>query len=800
MTPTILFGQFDKNKIVEIGSPENAAGVSEVRLSGTIRDNTGETLPGATVQLQGTDIGTTTDKNGNYSINIPPGIRNVIFSFVGMEKRLITFVIFKNGKYDIVMEPDNIQLEQVTIEAEPDKNVMSVMPGVERVEIEEIKTIPTFLGEVDVIRSLQLLPGVATVGEGSGGFNVRGGKADQNLILFNNSQIFNSSHILGFFSAFNPEVVESFSLYKGYIPARFGGRVSSVLDVEMKDGNREKIKTSGSVGIISSSLVLDGPLWEGASFVLGGRTSYSDWILSTVKDPAIRNSNAYFNDINIGFSQRIGDNHMISLSHYQSNDNFEFDDNFSFDWQNRNYSFDWLFSINDWLVSKTIANYGQYRSSQTDPEGADAAKRSIGINFTNIKQNFLISALKGNEINLGVEYTRYDNQPETIEPFGESSGVGSEVIEQGNGEEYSFYIDDEIEISKKLKVAAGLRFTQFRNIGPGRLFTYDDNDFSFEENIVDTLLYDQGEEIASYNGLEPRLSLRYSISEASSIKLSYVRVFQYLHSISNTTAPTPTDLWKLSNPYIRPLRSDNYSIGYFQNFKNNIWEFSSELFYRNMENLLDFRDFADLVANEHIETELLQGDGRSYGLEVQLKKKENEKRWSGWLSYTYSRSEIQIESENLENSINNGNWFPTNFDRPHNLVLVSKLRLGNKSSFDASFTYNTGRPITAIETAYNLGEFKVPNFSDRNKYRIPDYIRLDVGFTIAENIWKNRKEGYQFRRYKDKLTISFYNVLGRRNAYSVFFIRPNGLNLIPQPHQFSVLGNVIPALSYQFKF
>lgn len=786
-----------QNKLIRIGRPSLYA-PETVTLDGQVVDIDGNRLESVIILISNSNQGISTDSEGKFQISTPPGAYSLVFHRIGLKRTIKVIEIYKDGEVIIEMQDNTIELDEITISGNQDENVTGVTAGVSRLSIGEIERLPAFLGEVDVVKSLQLLPGVSTVGEGAGGFNVRGGKTDQNLILLNDGMIFNSSHVLGFFSAFNPGVVEDFSLYKGFIPAQYGGRISSVLQVNMKEGNSEKIKFDGGIGIISSRMVIDGPISDKTTFVLGGRASYSDWVLQTVQNLDVKNSDARFSDLNGIITHRFNNEHKLQFSFYRSKDFFQFSDQFGFDWGTDLFSVEFENILNPSLKSETSVVQGFYESSRFDPEGIDAARVENGINYLQARQNFIatLPALDNHTFNTGFQYLQYRIKPEKSQPQTPESGIIPETVEKERGREWSFYINDEIELNDRISVSLGLRYTLFQNYGPYTVFQYSDPNAPSIPTITDTLQFTSSEVIQTYDGFEPRAALKFQTSPNSSIKLSYNRLNQYIHTVSNTTAQSPVDLWQPSNTFIPPQRSDNFSIGYFQNLKENQWELSMDLFYKTSENLLEYKDFADLILNNHLETDLLSGQGRAYGSEFQIKR--NYGKWSGWVSYTYSRTFLKIDNENTELRVNRGEWYPTNFDRPHNLAVVSKLKIGKKSTFDANFNYTSGIPTNVIITAYQVDQQAVPHFSDRNEFRIPDYIRLDLAITAADNIWKfDRKKP---KKYEESMTFSIYNVMGRNNAYSVFFVRPEGIGGLPKAHKFTVLGNALPALTYNIKF
>lgn len=789
------------NERVVIGDPSKTS-TGRVRIQGKVTSKEdGKGLFGATVAIRGTNIGAVCDEKGNYEFTIGTGQFELVVQYVGKVTKVYDLRVIGNGRLDIVLEDEVVSLDQVLIEAEgEDKNIQRISAGVNRLNIKEIESLPAFMGEVDIVKSLQSLPGVSTVGEGASGFNVRGGRTDQNLILQDGALLFNASHVLGFFSTFNPDATEAFTLYKGNMPAQFGGRISSVLDVRMKEGNSEKVKVRGGLGLVASRLVVDGPLNGGKTrFLVAGRSSYSDWVLGQARNIDVQNSAARFHDVNLKLSHRFGNRNKVNLSYYRSGDFFRFAQDFGFEWDTDILNFSWNSSITDNLISTTRLVSGVYKSKLFDPSGIDAAEIENGMNYYQAQQNFFYTPNDKHSITFGGDFVRYDSRPEISTPIGPDSGILPERVEKEQGNEFGFFVNDDITITKDLAISLGLRYSLFQNRGPYDVFQYADGSQRLVENIIDTTSYADGDLIAKYSGFEPRIGLRYKIDDETSIKVSLNRTRQYIHTLSNSTAATPTDILQLSNTYLKPLISNNASIGYFKNFSDNKWETSLEVYLRDIDNLLDYKDFVDLLLNNHLETDLIAGKGRAYGMELYIKK--NKGPMTGWLSYTLSRTEVQIEGENPDEVINNGNWYPANFDRTHNFSWVSTVQLRGSSSFNWNVVYSTGRPINGIVTNYRIGSTVVPHFSERNEFRIPDYFRIDLSFTFGRDILKKEyRDKLEGRNYLGTLTIGIYNILSRKNAFSVFFKRPEDLGLIPRPHRLTVLGAAFPNITYNFRF
>ncbi len=778
-------------EVVTIGD-STQTNQQEAVLAGRVRLEGDKPIAEVSVSVPSLERGTITNRAGEYRLVLPVGEHRLTFQYVGLQPIAKTVRLYASGTLDIIMREQAVDLAEVIIQGRAaDENVRGVASGVEKLNIETIKSLPAFLGEVDVVKSLLLLPGVSTVGEGASGFNVRGGRVDQNLILQDGALLLNSSHVLGFFSVFNPDVSENFTLYKGHVPAQYGGRLSSVLTVDTRNGSYDDFKVQGGLGLVSSRLAVEGPIIKDkTSFLVGGRVSYSDWILRQVRQVDVRQSSASFYDLNGLISHQFTPNNRLSIGYYGSEDYFRYSDQFGYTWGTQLLNLRWRALVSENWLSNFSAVRGVYRNTFFDPAGFDAFRLRSGLRYYQFKQNFTVSRLANQAIDLGAEYVSYDNDPTVSGPFDAASTVGNEQITNEAGREMSLYANDEITISPRVSVSVGLRYTLFQNVGPYDVFTYQNNAPTNVAAITDTIGYASGEVIQTYGGLEPRLAVRFQLNASSSIKLGYNRMRQYLHQISNSTSPTPVDIWQLSNRYIPPQVADNVSLGFFRNFRDNQWETSVEVYGKRMDNLVEYKDFAELLLNEHLETELLAAEGRAYGGELYIKK--NQGKWTGWLSYAYARTWVRVVAAEGRETVNQGDWYPANFDKPHNVTLVAKRQLGEAGSFSTNFTYSTGRPAVIVVSSYIDGNTTVPVFSERNQYRIPNYVRLDISFTTGKLFSKGA-------RYEDNLTISVYNLLSRDNAFSVFYRRTDE-RVLPQAFKFSVLGAAFPALTYNFNF
>ncbi len=781
----------------------------DIILSGTITEQKSQLpLQGATVYVEELERGTAADEEGFYSIALPPGIYSIRFQFLGMRTKTVQIELFANYQLNVELTEFEMGLDEIVVEGTGFwDNLRGAVTGVEVVTIRDLDQLPQLMGEADVIQSLTMLPGVQTVGEGASGFNVRGGREDQNLVMMAGAPLFNPSHVLGLFSVFNPDATEGYALYKGHMPERFGGRLSSVLDVSMRNGSFDNYSFGGGLGLYSARFMAEGPVIRNrTSFLIAGRGASSGVIFNLAGKNRdlirasfpfeIYNSRARFYDGNATITHRVSNNHNVNLSLYGSSDLFQYSDEFGYSWNTRIANLTWSGTFSENLFSTFSAVTNSYRSSWFTPSGPDAFTLETGIRYLNLKETFTYTGFNRSTIFAGAEWIRYSGDEETINPYNEVSVIDFRTTQKDTGREIALFAGNEIELSDRILVQAGLRYSLYHQLGPGNEFSYHEGQPRSVSAITDTMQYSAGERMVNYSGFEPRISSRFTVTESSSVKLSYNRTRQYLHQISNSASPTPADIWQMSTRYLPPQKAHNYSVGYYQNFGDGNLETSIEFYYRNIDDLVEYIDFADLFLNSHIETELISGQGRSYGGELSVRATGG--RWTGWLSYSYSRSFVQAESEFLGRQINNGDWYPANHDQPHHLNLIGVRNLGENSAFSFNFTWNTGRPFTAISSNYLDGNTTVPVFSNRNELRIPDYIRLDISFKIADNIWKNRTVSPD-RRISDSANFTLYNVLGRKNAFSVFYQRRPSAS-VPSSYKLSVLGAVIPSFTYNFNF
>ncbi len=765
-------------------------------LSGYMRDiGSGEELIGSTIYVDEIKSGTVTNVYGFYSISLPAGTYNITFNYLGFIAETKTIELNQDITLNLEMQQDNKVLQVVEITGEAaNRNVSSLETGVQRMDAQKIKDIPQFMGEVDIIRSIQLLPGVSTVGEGATGFNVRGGNIDQNLILLDEATVYNSSHLFGFFSVFNADAVKDLTLYKGGIPARYGGRLSSVLDVRQREGNSKEFGGAAGIGLVSSRLMLEGPIQKDkASFMVAGRRSYGDIFLPLFGDDLAGNR-LYFYDLNAKVNYVINENNRLFLSGYSGADRFKFGDFFQSYWGNNTASLRWNHLFSKRMFSNFTAIFSDYTYELGVPTGAQAFNWRAGITNYNLKADFSYFPNVNNTVDFGVNALYYGFRPGRAEGVGEGSILNVIEVQKERALEMAAYISNKQSITDQLSVQYGVRYSHFLNMGPRDIFIYENDIPISDEAIIDTVQYVSGDVIADYGGFEPRLSVNYTFNPRASVKAGYNRTRQYIHLVSNTAAATPLDIWTPAGKYIKPATADQVSVGYFRNFKNNVYEASVEVYYKQYEDLLDYRNGAELLLNTTLETELLQGVGQSYGLEVQVQKVKGD--FTGWVSYTLSRSEIKVDGINL------GEYYPSNYDKTHDISVVGAYELSDKWKFGGTFAYMTGRPITFPDSRYVFDGIVAPNYSSRNAARTPDYHRLDLSATLTPQKKKekvlffiNRPDSWQ-----SSWTFSLYNVYARRNPYSIFFRQNEDNPQVTEAFQLSVFGSIIPGITYNLTF
>lgn len=760
----------------------------KVTLSGYLKDMKGEALIGAVVYVEELKTGVISNPYGFYSLSVPPGSYNITISYLGYNTKTLKLKLSQSKQLTVKLEESSELINEIVVTGKrKDRNIESAEISTEKMPIKLVKKLPSFMGEVDVIKTIQLLPGIQSGGEGSSGLYVRGGGPDENLLLLDEAPVYNASHLMGFFSVFNSDAIKDIQVYKGGIPAKFGGKASSVIDVRMKDGNTETFNINGGIGNISSRLTVEGPIIKDKwSFIVSGRRTYADFIGKLAGIEQLQENKLYFYDLNGKTNMQLGNKDRIYLSAYTGDDYFALGESLYMRWGNLTGTARWNHIFGDRLFANTSLIYSEYDYNLGVPgSGADQFDWSSQIRDYNFKVDLSYFLNPDNKVNFGINDIYHHFEPGRIE-VNENSYFHDIELTQYNALENSVYASNEQKIGDKLLLLYGLRFSLFQQIGKGTVREYLDPENPKTEEIINIKEYESGEFIGpTYGNFEPRISLRYTLGPTSSVKASYNRMVQNLHLISNTNSPTPLDIWLPSNKYIKPLIVDQFVVGYFRNFKDNAIETSAEVYYKDMKNVLDYKDGAELFLNEDLETELLNGTGYSYGLELLFKKQQG--RFTGWIGYTLSKTMREIPG------INNDDPYPSAYDRTHDLSVVLNYELNKYWNISCNWVYATGNPTSYPAAKYTVQGNTVYYYSSRNSNRIPDYHRLDL--SVNYNFKKN-----DLRKYKQSLNLSIYNVYARRNAYSVTFKEnPDNPN-ISQATRLSIIGTFIPAITYNFNF
>ncbi len=759
------------------------------RISGQVinREN-GETLSDIVIQIG--SISATTDAAGRFAVELPGGLHEIETQSAIHEGYHQKIMVYGDGRIPIRLSERPNELDEVVVDANKDQNVRSAISGVVTLESEGIKNIPLILGERDVLRAATAIPGIKTAGEGSAGYNVRGGKEDQNLFLLDHGLLYNPAHFFGFFSALNPFTTKKVDIYKGSIPAEFGGRLSSVFDITTKTGNYDQVAGEGGIGPVTSNLSISFPIAKGkSSIIVGGRATYSDWILKSLDEESLKNSSASFYDAIVKYSHKINENNLIESTVYYSRDAFNISSDSLFKYSNRLISVKWDHSFNEKSKGALIVTNSEYTFNiDYDSDNVNAFDFGYKLNETQViaKMNYQFN--KSHKFNFGLSSKLYGIRPGYLNPKNSESLLVPIDIEKEKALESAAFFSDSYKVSEKFQIEAGLRYSFYAALGKSTQRVYESGLPLNDATVVDEKTFGSNEIIKTYGGLEPRLALRYIVFPSFSIKAGYDKTFQYIHLLSSNTTQSPTDSWKLSDLNVQPQRSEQFSLGAYKNFGNDVWELSVEGYYKRSKNILDYKVAATLLLADNIETQLLQGEGKAYGAEIMLKKTTG--RLNGWLGYTYARSLVKLDSRFNEERVNNGNFFPANFDKPHDVSAVLNYKFTKRYSFSANFIYQTGRPITYPIGTYEYNGAQYTLYSDRNQFRIPDYYRLDLGINIEGN-HKIKKLAHSF------WNISVYNVLGRNNPYSVYFVTENGE---VKGYKTSIFAIPVPTITYNFKF
>ncbi len=775
---------------IEIGNPAEKNRHGNTVISGYITNTESkEPVPGVTVFIQKLATGTMSNEFGYYTLSIPRGNHLLQFSSIGMKEKAIQVNLNDAGELNVEMNTAVIPLKEVVVTAEKSLTLQRFEVGAEKINVSNFKLLPTSLGEADILKSVLLIPGVQSVGEGSTGFNVRGGSADQNLILLYGAPVYNSNHLFGFFSAVNSDIIRDVTLYKGGIPSQYGGRISSVLDIGAKEGNRNEFKGTAGISPITTHVMVEGPVIKNAlTYLFAARTTYSNWIFDVVHNPALKNSKANFYDLNGKLTYDLNKNNKIDLSGYYSHDAFRFNSDTLYLYDNSIVALKWRHFFSSQFFSAFSVNNSTYNynvSSQAIP--VEAFEHIHKVRSTGFKADFQWFPGR-NEVNFGLDLTRYLVHPGNYLPGGDSSLVIPQYIEKEQAWEGALYIDDRFMLTKFLSVNVGLRLSSFLALGPQSVMLYESGYSKSKTTVNDTLNFKPGQVISKYAGPEFRLSLNFRINESNSFKINYNRTRQYVHLLSNSTSISPTDTWKLCDYYLRPQIGDQVAAGFYKVLFNNRFEVSAEVYYKVIRNMVDYKGGTNLIMNDNIEKDVIDVKGKAYGMELVLKKTSGRIRYS--MGYTYSRTFLKSQGTFDEEIINAGEWFPANFDKPHDLIIALNYLISRRFSITSDYVYSTGRPITFPVSTYTMYDNMLVHYSDRNKYRIPDYSRWDISFKISGNL-RSHKIAHP------SWTFSVYNLLGRQNVYSIYFKKEEDLM---KGYKLSVFGQAIPTVTFSFDF
>jgi hypothetical protein len=782
-----------QNSLVTIGITGNAPKTSRVIITGKVREKeTGQPVISAVLFIKNLNLGTVTDATGYYVLSIPPGRYDLLVKYVGRKDQNIPILVNGSGSLDVLMDEKMVELRDVVITADREQNIRGLQLGMEKLDNRQIKQIPSTFGEADLIKTTLLLPGVQTVGEGASGFNVRGGGTDQNLILMDGAPLFNSSHMFGFYSVFNSDVVKDFELYKSSIPAHYGGRLSSVLDVTIKDGNFKKVNVNGGISPVAGRLFLEGPvIKDKVSFLLSGRSTYSDWIMQRTKISVLRNSEASFYDLNGKLDIIFNDKNQLTLSSYLSSDQFNLRTDTLYRYSNLIGSINLKHTFSKTLYGLFSGIYSKYDYSvRRETSVPYSFELSYLLKYLETKADFTWFLNSNHKMRFGADIINYKINPGKIDSLGSESQILPKKLPDENALETGIFISDEHTVTNELAFSYGLRYSAYFSLGPELVYKYLPDAPRSLFTRFDSIYYPENKITYHAGGPEFRLSARYKTGPSSSVKISYTKMFQYLQMISNTTAVSPTDTWKTSGPNLPVQKSHQFSIGFYKDLMANTIESSVEVYYKTLKNVLEYRGGATLIMNPNLEIDLLNGTGKAYGMEILFKKKYG--ALNGWVCYTYSRSLTRVDSRFLKDQINGGNYYPSNFDKPHDFTLVANYRFSRIHSFSTTIKYNTGRPITYPVAKYLFRDREFVHYSDRNEYRISDYFRVDVSYNIDGRI-KANKLGH------GSTSISVYNLTGRKNLYSVFFVSETARSKV-KGYKLSIFSRPIPSITYNFMF
>jgi len=750
-------------------------------ISGNITDSHGESLIGANIYVSELNVGTSSNNYGFYSLTLSKSIYNIAYSYIGFNTETKQVILNKNLVCNITLSPVRENLDGVEIISEPIQNQIQITDlNSYKIPASVVNKIPVLLGEPDILKVIQLLPGVQAPGEGLSGLVVRGGNTDQNLFLLDEAPVYNASHLMGFFSIFNNQAINDVTFYKGYMPSIYGGRLSSLLDVRMKEGNYNRFSSSGGIGTISSKLTIESPmLKQKGSFLVSGRRSYADIFLSLSDNEDVKNNHLYFYDLNLKMNYRINPRNKIYLSTYHGRDVFKFRNEYYLTWGNLTQTFRWNHVFSSKLFSNLSAIYSKYDYRLGQAADIAGIEWNSSLSDVSLKYDFTFYHNPNSTIRFGAASCLHSFKPGFIQATDPSSIFNNFTIPGSKALDHALYFDHNLTLTTKFTLNWGLRFSFFQNMGNAVIYNFDEN---YEK--TDSTVYEKGEIFNSFAGIEPRISLNYLISQGNSIKGSYTRTKQYMHLLSNASTGTPLDIWIPSNPNIQPQSADQAVFGFFKTLDKTGLEFSTEIFYKWMKDQVDYKEHADLILNPEVEGQLRFGKATSYGLELMINKTKG--KFNGWISYTLSKSEKEFAD------LNNGNSFPSNFDRRHNVSVNLNYNINKRMRFSVNWIYLSGAPLTLPVGRYIYGNMVVPLYSGRNTYRMPDYHRLDLGFIL-------RGKQKPDRKISGEWSFSVYNTYNRKNAWMIYFQTDEENNMVTEAVKM-YLFPIIPSISYNFKF
>lgn len=786
----------ESGQILVIGDPINLGRYKTATISGKVLDGkTGDPLTGAVVFDRKLEKGASSGKDGSFKLDLPTGEHTLQISYMGFQGYDKKINLIESGEAQFELFEESHNLEEVTVVAD-EYTASRTQTSLVQMSSKDIKNMPLLMGERDVIKTITMMPGIQTVGELSSGFNVRGGNSDQNLVLVEGSPVFNTTHLFGFLSMINPDMVEDMRVYKGGLPARYGERVASVMEVDFKDGNKDLLRVYGGLGIINSRLALDGPLSKNKKLTVaaGGRLSYTDWVLKQIPDKDISRSTTNFYDISGKLTYKFNNNNSIRFMGYKSNDEFSTSSESINEYGNALFNLEVRNKWGERLFGEADLSHSNYYFRLTDlafGKDFEAYYLDNKFRYNSLKYNLIWHPTPDHNVHTGINLIHYKNNPGEISPYSDTTIIVPDKIEAEKALEGALYASDEFTVLPGVTINLGIRYSRFSYLGPTTVFLYEEGKEKTPETVTGTLEFGNNEAVKTYQGIDPRLSLNYETSSGYSLKMSYQRTRQYISQISNSAVISPAEIWKTSDYYLEPLINDQLTAGISNNNFLKNYLFTAEVYYKQLQNLIEYKNGAQIIMNKHLETDLIPSNGFSYGLELSLNKKLG--RLTGWMNYTYSRTKRKTTGAFEEEQINDGKYYPSIYDKPHDLSMVATYNISRRWRVSGNFVFVSGRPVTLPEISYQYEGQTLVYYSDRNKYRMPPYHRFDLSITFDENLRRKRM-------WKGSWTLSVYNAYGRKNPYSVYYRKSAGISSNTALYKLSVIGVPVPSLTYNFTF